>query len=423
MSGSKEVPSSRDSMPVLPVSTRVAASSSSVKESNLALVASEIFSSGGGLSRADVAARTGLTRATVSRLVRELLDHNIVVEALPPDAGVAGRPATPLYPAAHTMVGIGIEVNADRMSGCAVDLTGRTIESFAREMDLINSEPGVVLPMLAEEVRAMLERLASIGVTKVVGVCMGVPGIVDAATRRVVYAPNLGWLDVEPVPFFAAVFGENVPIHVDNDANLQALAAAAAREKDVGWPQSFLYLTGDVGIGGSLIVDGLPDTGPHGWAGEVGHMTIEPDGPQCHCGSSGCLERYAGKQAILAAAGLPASASSLMLLQALDNGEPGVAHAVEHAGWALGIAIANVVNLLDLDTVVLGTSLAPLVESLRPAIVGQLDRRIIGRSSADITLLAAPDDPYPTSKGGALMSLREVFSSSVSTSAALSQIP
>lgn len=399
----------RDPVPVIPVSSRGAASNASVRESNLALVAAEIFAAGGGVSRADVAASTGLTRATVSRLVRELIDLGIVVEREPADVGSAGRPATPLYPASRTMVGIGLEVNADRMSGCAVDLTGKTIDSFAIENDFINSEPHEVLPQVAARAREMLERLAKLGVAEIVGVFFGVPGIVDASTNRVAYAPNLGWTDVYPVPYLTEVFGEDVPIRVDNDANLQALAADAGHDPDLPWSQSFLYLTGDVGIGGSLMTDGRPDTGPHGRAGEVGHITIEPDGPLCHCGSSGCLERYAGKQAIQAMAGLPATTSSAELVAALQRGDANVLAAVERAGWALGIAIANVVNLLDVDTVVLGTSLAPLLEALRPAIVAELDRRIIGRTSADVVLLAAPEELNPTSKGGALMALQNVL--------------
>ena len=108
-------------------------------------------------------------------------------------------------------------------------------------------------------------------------------------------------------------------------------------------------------------------------------------------------------------AGLPATTSSAELVAALQRGDANVLAAVERAGWALGIAIANVVNLLDVDTVVLGTSLAPLLEALRPAIVAELDRRIIGRTSADVVLLAAPEELNPTSKGGALMALQNVL--------------
>ena len=401
----------RDAVPMIPTSSRVAANNAAVRESNLALVAAEIFTAGGGLSRADIAVRTGLTRATVSRLVRELLDDGIIVEAEPADVASAGRPATPLYPAARTKVGIGLEVNVDRMSGCAIDLAGNVVDSFAVDIDLTQSEAKVVMTDLAVEARRMVDRVRGQGITEIVGVFFGVPGIVDAATRRVVYAPNLGWRGAEPALFLAPVFADDVPIHVDNDANLQAIAAASVHEGDASWPQSFLYLTGDVGIGGSLIVAGQADAGPHGWAGEIGHMTIEPDGPLCHCGSCGCLERYAGKQAILVAAGLATTSSSHDVVEAVDRGDAGVVEAITRAGWALGIAIANVVNLLDVDTVVVGTSLAPLLESLRPAISVELDRRIIGRTSADVTLLAAPADPYPTAKGGALMALRDVLGS------------
>ena len=394
---------------VTPATTRVAVNHSAVRESNLALVAGVVLSAGGGLTRAELAQRTGLTRATVSRLVKELIALDMLVEGKAADERGAGRPGTPLFPASRTMVGIGLEVNADRISGAAIDLTGSTVDSFAMEIDLVGSDPEPVMAMLRSHTVDLMERLESSGVRDVVGVYVGVPGIVDTATNRVVFAPNLGWRDLFPASYLREVFAPDTPIHVDNDANLQGMAAAAQRERIEGWPASFIYLTGDVGIGGSIVSGGISETGPHGWAGEVGHLTIEPDGPACHCGSTGCLERYAGRQAILANAGLPASASTDDVVAELSAGNPRVVEAVRLAGWALGIAISNVVNLIDLTHVVLGTSLAPLLVWMRPDIEKELDRRIVGRTSKDITLLAAPADGYPTSKGGALQALQAVL--------------
>ncbi|MFT0762568.1 ROK family transcriptional regulator [Actinomyces sp. F1_1611] len=389
-----------------PSSLGAAASHASIRESNLALVTAELFHSGGGLSRADLAQRTGLTKATVSRLVRDLIEQGIVAEAVPEEAGTIGRPGTPLYPAANTLVGVGLEANADRLLGSAVDLSGKVVASFQVSMDLVDSSPAETLGLLAEHTAALFAQLDEVGIRRLVGVNLGVPGIVDQATQRVVYAPNLGWEDVYPGRYLADLLG-GLAFTVDNDANLQAIAMAGvslAGQEPV--PASFLYLTGDVGIGGALMRDGEVERGPHGWAGEIGHTSIEPDGPPCHCGSRGCLERYAGRKAILQAAGFPQDASTEDVLSALERGEPKVRAAIDRAAWALGIGLANAINLLDIDTVILGTYLAPLTGWVIPGLTEQLDRRIIGRTAADITLLPAPIQEHPTAIGGALQALR-----------------
>ncbi|WP_182049576.1 ROK family transcriptional regulator [Changpingibacter yushuensis] len=405
----KKFVDSRTTRPVVPVTNRVAVNHSAIRESNLALVAGVLFSDGSGLTRADLAQRTGLTRATISRLVKDLISLDMVVEGPASDSQGAGRPGTPLFPASRTMVGIGLEVNADKVSGVAIDLTGATVDSFAIEIDLVGSDPEPVMALLHSHTEALVERLEGAGIRDIVGVYVGVPGIVDAATNRVVFAPNLGWRDLFPAAYLQDIFGPDTLIHVDNDANLQGVAAASHQDQTERWPSSFIYLTGDVGIGGCIVTDNISMAGLHGWAGEVGHLTIEPDGPACHCGSAGCLERYAGRQAILANAGLPTTATTSDLVKRIESNDPQVIEAIRVAGWALGIAISNVVNLIDMTHVVLGTSLGAVLPWMRPVIERELDRRIVGRTSNDIRLLAAPVEAYPTAKGGALKALQTVL--------------
>lgn len=386
---------------------RVAASHASIKESNLLLVAEELFGAGGGLSRADLSVRTGLTRATVSRLVKQLLDLELITESEPNTGGVAGRPGTPLFPVVGTIVGIGLEINADRVGGAAVDLAGNVVAAFDVKADLVQCEPAHAFALLTEELVELQKQLDADGVQEITGYYLAIPGVVDEASKRVIYAPNLGWRGVYPEEYLRPVLGD-VPFRVDNDANLQALAGAAASQQPDG-PQSFLYLTGDVGIGGAMVKDGLIERGPHGWAGEIGHTTIDPDGPLCHCGSAGCLERYAGKQAILRASGLPDDAPPEDLIRELQKGSTSVMNAAERAGWALGIGLANATNLLDLDTIVLGTSLAPLLPWLRPSMEKELDRRLLGRTSSNLVVKGAPFLPNAATLGGALQASQGVL--------------
>ncbi len=183
------------------------------------------------------------------------------------------------------------------------------------------------------------------------------PGLVtpSGVVRR---APNLGWRDVD-VPAAAAA----EPVGVDNEANLAALGELrAAPELD-----SFVYVSGEIGIGAGIVLHGDLFRGARGWSGELGHVCVRPDGPLCRCGARGCLEQYAGQEALLRTAGVP-DLSALV-----DRG--GVA--VGAAGRALGVALAGVVNLLDVDTVVLGGIYGPLSPWLVPAVEAEIADRVL----------------------------------------------
>lgn len=381
------------------------ADQSTVRKTNLNLVQAELFAAGGGLSRAELAERTGLTRATVSRLVKELLDSDIIVEAEPVSRSNRGRKGVPLFPSSGLIVGVGLEVNVDHVAGLAVDLTGVEIDRFVVEVDGFDSDPAQIMSVVAGEVAKMFVRLRERGVLEISGVTLAVPGTVDSENSEVIFAPNLNWRHVRPEELLRGAIA-GVSFEVDNDANLQAISVAAALSQSVLKPETFLYVSGDVGIGGAILNSGIINRGDHGWAGEIGHLTIEPDGPECHCGSRGCLEKYAGWEAIRLAAGAPPTMSSSQLLIELEAGHSGVVSAIDRAGWALGIAIANVVKLVDVYTVVLGTGLSKLVPGLMPSMERQLDLRLLGATSADLDVLAAPDEDYPSARGGALNALQ-----------------
>jgi predicted NBD/HSP70 family sugar kinase len=164
-----------------------------------------------------------------------------------------------------------------------------------------------------------------------------------------------------------------LPVHVANEANLAARAESRVEGRD----QSFLYVSGDVGIGAAVVLEGEVFLGRHGWSGELGHTVVDPDGPRCSCGSSGCLEQYAGKHALLLAAGLDLTLPVEALRAAAEAGDRRAAGALAKGGRALGIALANFVNLVDVEQIVLGGIYAPLVHHLTPVITEQLRMRVL----------------------------------------------
>lgn len=376
-----------------------AARQSTLRDHNLGIVL-RTLAAHGELSRAAIAQRTGLTRATVSRLVQELLDAHLVTELSSVGPSGPGRPATPLALSSKRFVGVGLELNVDYVAGKAIALDGTVVSQFREEYEARDSEPTEALAQIAPHIAQLHAELAEY---TIVGTILGVPGLVDVTTGTVLIAPNLGWKQVRP----AEILG--IELDVMNDANAQGYAAAFHAPGRPRTNGTFLYVSGDVGIGSAIVLGGELEHGRHGWAGEIGHVSIEPDGPLCGCGGRGCLERYAGKRAILEAAGLPAAVPPGVLLHLLQDGDAAARDAVDRAGWALGIAISDAINMLDISDVLLGTGLAPLVPWLRDPVMTQLEWRPIASEFLKCTVTAAPEDLRPCSTGGALLALNKLL--------------
>ncbi|GAA5127616.1 ROK family transcriptional regulator [Haloechinothrix salitolerans] len=374
----------------------------SLRERNLAIVARAVVDAPEPLSRADVAARTGMTRATVSTLVDQLVEAGLLTE-LPAVSSGPGRPAVPLAPAARTVVGLGLEVNVDYLGGRVVDLTGAVVDEIVLMENLRGSPASATLGRLGRLARDLIARVTSRGM-RVAGAHLALPGLVDTRSSVLRVAPNLGWSDVEPLPLLGLPAG--VPVRVGNEAKLAALAQLWGCPVVERTSRTFLYVSGDVGIGAAIVIDGELFSGRHGWSGELGHVTIDPAGPTCRCGASGCLERYAGKEALVTGLGLDIDVANDVLVDRLSAAD---AHSVVGtAGAALGQAMADAVNLLDIDRVLLGGVYTGLVPLLRPQITEQLRTRVLGAPWAPVDVSAAPVADHAALTGGAATSLRAV---------------
>lgn len=395
---------------------RPGARQESLRESNLLLITEEIFSAAEPLSRADLSLRTGMTRSTVSRLVDDLLLAGIVREGSPIVGGTRGRPAVPLLPARSTLVGLGVEVNVDFMAARALDLTGAVLAEEIVEGDFRDSDPHDVLPRTGEMTRRAAGQAAASGAS-VVGTVLALPGLISDDADRLLLAPNLGWRDVDAVALLNAGDGAGGPglggsVTIANEAKLAALAVTQELTALEGQEQTFLYVSAQMGIGAAVVIDGVVDAGPRGWAGEIGHISVEPGGPQCGCGATGCLEVFAGKRALLAEAGLAPTASAQELVALTEwEDEPGerARQAIDRAGWALGVALSGAANLLDVEEVVLGGEFGPLVDLLRPRIEAELSYRVLASEWSRFRVRETDTGVAPGATGGALRVLRTVL--------------
>jgi predicted NBD/HSP70 family sugar kinase len=318
-----------------------------LRSHNLAVVLHQIAACREGVSRATIAARSGLTKATVSAIVDELVAGGLV-SFHPCAAGAVGRPAPGVTLAGARPVGLGMEINVDYVAACLLDLSGEVRHRSRGALpnppppspspsSPPSSSPEAAFALLASLAANACAAADSQRLTIARGV-VALPGLVEGTLVRI--APNLGWHDVA-LPVSLA----GVPVSYGNEANLAALGELHA----TGLP-SFLYVSGEIGIGAGIIMNKEVLPGTRGWAGELGHVTVDPGGRQCRCGSQGCLEQYAGKEHIE---------------------EPA------EAGAALGVALSSSINLLDLPVIVLGGHLAPLAGLLAPHITAQLRRRVL----------------------------------------------
>ncbi|WP_433115051.1 ROK family transcriptional regulator [Micromonospora sp. CA-246542] len=391
-----------------------AARQGSLRELNLALVLGRIAAADRPPSRADLATATGLTRATVSAVVEDLLAGQLVSEAEPAPWAGAGRPARGLVLADQGPAGLGLEVNVDYLTVCVVDLAGQVRHRTVHRADLRPVAPEDALARLVDLARQARADAARQGLT-LAGAALAVPGLIDDS-GQVRLAPNLGWRDV-PVPELLSAhppLTDRVPdvpaLVVDNEANLAALGELHSRPPG---PASFLHISGEVGIGAGIVLDGALFRGVRGWSGEIGHLPVHPQGRPCRCGGRGCLEQYAGQEAIVAAAGLvraelPADTATARLAELAEAGEPAALRALNDAGTALGVAVAGVVNLLDLDTVVLGGGYAPLAPWLCPPVLAEIKARVLTAAWSPVTVRPSTLGPEAAAVGAAGSVVRRI---------------
>ena len=375
-----------------PLTTGGAARQHSVRDHNLGLVLRNVVDAPAPLSRADVAAATGLTRSTVSNLVEVLVDADLVVEVGPGRrvGGGAGRPGIGLVASPSRVAGLGLELNVDYLAACVLDLTGAVRHRVVVERDLRGTGPTRSVAALARVARQAVAFAQDQGLT-VTGAAVALPGLVHAPDGPLRLAPNLGWRDVDVLGLLArepalAQLRVRGALAVDNEANLAALGElddARRRAEVVGSRDSFVYVSGEIGVGAGIVLDGHVFRGTHGWGGEVGHLPVDPDGPPCRCGSRGCLEQYAGLEAVLRAADRTTLEDLVAAAQAED---PRALGALDGAGRALGLVVSSVVNLVDVATVVLGGTYAVLAQWLAPRVQDELALRVLAQPWSPVSL-------------------------------------
>ena len=346
-----------------PAARPLPASQDDVRRHNLGSLLS-LLHVRGATSRADLTALTGLNRSTVKALTGELVDAGLAVESAPVGRGAAGRPSITVRPASDHVYVLSVDLGVERLTVVRVGLGGVVLDRRSLRQTPGDYVVSRTLSRLSGLLRALLDGAPADGVC--VGIGIGVCGVVSTGEGTVRFAPNLGWVDVPLRDLMAQALDTGLPIDLGNDGDVGALAehlrGAGRGTSDM------VFVAGEVGIGGGVIVGGRPFRGAGGYAGEVGHMSVDPKGRVCRCGRRGCWETEISDQAVLLATRAADGVSLEQVLAAYAAGERWPTAGVRRVGRSLGAGVANLVNIFNPELIVFGGAVRHIFSATEPLV-------------------------------------------------------
>ncbi|WP_368986387.1 ROK family protein [Caldifermentibacillus hisashii] len=336
-----------------------------VKQINKTLVLETILHEA-PISRADISQKVGLNKGTVSSLVNELLEDQLIYESGPGQSSGGRRPVILLF---NDKAGfsIGIDLGVNYILGVLTDLKGNIIVEVNKKLTVRSYE--VVIEILKSVISDLINA-APQSHYGIVGIGIGVPGLVNNH-GEVLVTPNLGWKNINLREEIENCF--DIPVFIENEANAGAYGEklyGVGKEKD-----NILYISAGIGIGVGIILNGELFYGMNGFSGEAGHMIVQVNGKDCSCGSSGCWELYASEKALLEEAkklkltGITEETLSIeQLLELANKGNEDIINLFHSIGMYLGVGINNIINIFNPEQVIIGNRLAMAKDWLEKSI-------------------------------------------------------
>lgn len=348
--------------------------SETVRRANLSAIVQALHLRG-PMSRSELGVATGLTRSTIRGLVGELAGADLVEEAPGAPAGTPGRPSPTVRPDPDAATALALEINVDSLAVAVVGFGGTVRELRRVDRPRGHLSEAELVADLLDLAEPHIEALR--GDPSLVGVGVAVAGVVRRSDGMVRHSPNLGWREVPLGARLAEALGLEASVRVANEADLGALAEHR-RGAAIG-AHAVLYVTGEVGVGGNVLVDGEPFVGAAGYAGEIGHMPVNPEGRRCGCGAIGCWETEIGEGAMLARAGRRRDGGREAVsevIAAARSGDSRAMAAMDHVGGWLGLGLAGLVNVFNPTLIVLGG----LFERIHPIVADRIDEALDERA-------------------------------------------
>lgn len=333
------------------------------------------------ISRADLAARTGLNRSTISNIIHYLMEEGLVEEGRQLDSKM-GRPgiALTLKPSGGSI--LGLEIGVGFLSLILTDFSAAPVwrKKIATQPNASQREVLAAAEALATEALAVSQ---SNGL-RPLGLGVGVPGLVNARQGQVVFAPNLGWRDLPLGDLWSQRF--SLPLYVENEANLAALGEHYfGRAQDV---ENLIFLNSDIGLGAGILLEGKLFPGAFGFAGEVGHIQRDPQGELCACGRRGCWETQVGPRAVLRrvqGAGAGPLTFEMVVEKALQ-GDPICVQALQEVALNLARGAADLANLFNPQMIVIGGALGRARQVLEPALQKMVQAEALQPAQKDLQI-------------------------------------
>ncbi|WP_134699259.1 ROK family transcriptional regulator [Ammoniphilus sp. YIM 78166] len=308
------------------------------------------------ISRAELSKITGLNKATISSQINSLLEEGLIFEK-ELDKSNGGRKPILLTLDKDAGFAVGVEIDTTRISFLITDLSGKVLD----QTDVSLREPS--FEKIKDILITTIDRLvASREKTKhgLVGIGIGVQGIVDNE-QRIVFTPRHQWKNVDLQKPLEDVF--QVPVHVDNNANLCAFAELVYSHDT----SNLLCISTYSGIGLGIVINKEIYRGMNGFAGEIGHMIIQPNGRECPCGNLGCWEQYASEKSFWRELNAITGVNEFSMddLQAsITNGDPTTLDQLSNLSTYLGMGINNVINLFNPETIIINSQLSKVYPEL-----------------------------------------------------------
>ena len=337
----------------------------------------------GAVSRADLAKQTGLTRSTISRIVDELLQEKLVHETASTQ-NERGRPGIPLSLNPNGGAAIGLEIGVNFISILLTNFSTSPI--WRKRLFLEENSDWSIYLQKAEGMIAEAINISEQHKLPLMGIGVAVWGMVNQNDGLIHFAPNLQWREIPLKKKWTELF--QVPVYVENDANASALGEyylGAAKEIE-----DFIYLSVDIGIGSGVISKGRLFRGATGYAGEIGHIVIEPNGDLCRCGRRGCLETKAGRRVIVQRYRDLTHELEITLEEIIKrgkNGDPVARMIFTEAGEYLGLGISHALNLFNPKCIIIGWSLEQAFELIMPGIKRSLEKYCLPDMYEDLLML------------------------------------
>ncbi|MDV5128102.1 ROK family protein [Bacillus amyloliquefaciens] len=349
-----------------------------VKKVNQKLLLNEILKNS-PISRAKLSEMTGLNKSTVSSQVNTLMKENLVFEIGQGQSSGGRRPVMLVF---NKKAGysVGIDVGVDYINGILTDLEGTIVLDQHHHLEC--NSPEITKDILIDMIHHFIANMPQ-SPYGLIGIGICVPGLIDK-NQKIVFAPNSNWRDIDLKSFIQKKF--NMPVFIENEANAGAYGEkvfGAAKNHD-----NMIYASIGTGIGIGVIINNDLYRGVGGFSGEMGHMTIDFNGPKCSCGNRGCWELYASEKALIKSLKTKEKKVSTQdIIDLAHLNDIGTLHALQNFGFYLGIGLTNILNTFNPQAIILRNSIIESHPMVLHSIKSEVSSRVYSHLDNSYELL------------------------------------